>query len=146
MLPQIRIIWNTFSLKSSSQNCTIFVTLHKDKKYLSATTGMVSRCVTFTQQFNNLLTVLHFIWFTVNLICLFLSVDPHQRERYLKSSNYLAPLNGEIEHANLTGNLRLHYYMCNSDGCLCTFSSVALSHVVLYASVPSQRGETASCA
>ncbi|XP_051966271.1 lysosomal thioesterase PPT2-like [Xyrauchen texanus] len=28
--------------------------------------------------------------------------DPHQRERYLKSSNYLAPLNGEIEHANLT--------------------------------------------
>uniref|UniRef100_A0A673N440 palmitoyl-CoA hydrolase n=1 Tax=Sinocyclocheilus rhinocerous TaxID=307959 RepID=A0A673N440_9TELE len=28
--------------------------------------------------------------------------DPHQRERYLKSSIYLAPLNGEIEHANST--------------------------------------------
>ncbi|XP_065136797.1 lysosomal thioesterase PPT2-A-like isoform X2 [Paramisgurnus dabryanus] len=28
--------------------------------------------------------------------------DPHQRERYLQSNNYLAPLNGEIEHANLT--------------------------------------------
>ncbi|XP_051963620.1 lysosomal thioesterase PPT2-like [Xyrauchen texanus] len=28
--------------------------------------------------------------------------DPHQRDRYLKSSNYLAPLNGELEHANLT--------------------------------------------
>lgn len=41
-------------------------------------------------------------------LCLFFSVDPHQRERYLKSSNYLAPLNGEIEHANSTGSLRLH--------------------------------------
>lgn len=48
---QIRFIWNTFSLNSSSQDCTIFVTLHMDKKYLSATTGTVSRCVTFTQQF-----------------------------------------------------------------------------------------------
>uniref|UniRef100_A0A673KNR2 palmitoyl-CoA hydrolase n=1 Tax=Sinocyclocheilus rhinocerous TaxID=307959 RepID=A0A673KNR2_9TELE len=28
--------------------------------------------------------------------------DPHQRERYLKSSIYLAPLNGEIVHANST--------------------------------------------
>lgn len=38
--------------------------------------------------------------------------DPHQREKYLHSSNYLAPLNGEIEHANLTAwrdsFLRIH--------------------------------------
>ncbi|XP_016129932.1 lysosomal thioesterase PPT2-like isoform X1 [Sinocyclocheilus grahami] len=37
------------------------------------------------------------------LLCLFIpSVDPHQRERYLNSSIYLALLNGEIEHANST--------------------------------------------
>ncbi|KAM9469158.1 lysosomal thioesterase PPT2-A-like [Clarias gariepinus] len=28
--------------------------------------------------------------------------DPHQREKYLKSNKYLAPLNGEINHPNLT--------------------------------------------
>lgn len=75
------------------------------------------------------------------LLCYFiLSSDPHQRERYLKSNIYLAPLNGEIEHANSTGNFRRHgfcypvFIRCSDDsfclGCLCTFSSVALSCVV----------------
>jgi len=106
MLLQIRVIWNTFSLNSSSQNCTIFVTLHMDKKYLSATTGMVSRCVTFTQQYFHC-PAFHLIYCGSSILCLFLSVDPHQREKYLNSSIYLAPLNGEINHDNLTGSLRL---------------------------------------
>ncbi|XP_056612234.1 lysosomal thioesterase PPT2-A-like [Triplophysa dalaica] len=56
--------------------------------------------------------------------------DPHQRERYLQSSNYLAPLNGEIEHVNLTAwrdsFLRIHILVLiggNDDGVITPWQS-----------------------